>query len=115
MSRVARKPISERFPLPLGARDRLCYFIVAPDCGSPCALHVIILEYPQMVRGLNFFPKPKSQRNCGLFCVLCKPHSCIHQNVFKNIMSSHLSIAWNIGSNRQSLKLEETANFIEVG
>ena len=25
-------------------------------------------------------------------------------------MSSHLSIAWNIGSNRQSLELEETTN-----
>ena len=64
---------------------------------------------------LQSYTKPKSQRNCGLFCICCTSHACIHQNVFKNIMPSHLRIAKNISFNRQSLGLEETTNFIEVG
>ena len=41
-------------------------------------------------------------------------YACIYRKVFKNIMPSYLSIAWNIRLNRQSLELEETADFIEV-
>ena len=81
--------------------------------------------YPYMVKtlqksslelkGISIYTKPKSQRNSGLFCNFFTSCACIHQNVFKNIMPSYLSIAWNISFDCQSLEVEETTNFTEVG
>ena len=52
------------------------------------------------------------QRNSGLFCKFCTSRACSRLNVFKTIMSSYLSIAWNISFNHASLELEVTTNFI---
>ena len=41
--------------------------------------------------------------------------ACICQEVFKTIMPSYLTIACDISFNRQSLKHEETTDFIDLG
>ena len=69
----------------------------------------------EIFEGFLTYTKTKSQCNRGLICNFSMSCACIHQNVFKNIMSSYLSIPWNISFNHQSLMLEETADFVEVG